>query len=767
MKAIRDEAELIRWTADPYRFMDLDAQLGLCRGVTVDRAGDARFFPQVIPMAEDHTALEVMLAEFREVLESKRFVPLPGDPVNALVARSCYLEPSIVPWLASVGWHLSDSYRDSLLTSLLQTEDPPTQPQGAQHIALRAGQLVAETRAETIARAISDYVDLSNGAFQISASVIGQLMAKQECLTPQYLSPIAPLLSNPNVHFAFTEVAKTILRLAHNTRSTLTRPDWIILLYEIFVEPHHAIEQDVDPVFFGMYHLAKTVQSSQRTAGWHGLRPVAGVVESRVDTEENVKRFPEESLVETLVEVICSEFLVSPETILLAHASSEILDLTEVARRSALRMVRQPSKGATLLSLTSRYPFLIALIRTSLLSHKPNLSLLPIPTSDPSRPLFAPKPAFLSPIAFDYENARKRLVEERVPTHGTLPVAIALLEIFDKDDEALDVVLSHAILNLNPSITHFYLQHGVPLRPHHLAAADHLGIPRLQAISDYLLQKIVEDATEVEPNAMEVEGAMGKRRVVPCAADICQRRGANETHFRKVRSSKSTTITPASIAAGWNSEKLPNFTLPPYPVPPSLHRRPTSLTMANPVAIYDTFSYTGAPQDIATAVIGPCFAFFFRRRRLRFAFIGVVGISIFATWLASLGVSIIYGLFATSSLGIETSTNVFATSNLMTSIWAFLTAATDCIITLSLCFVVKKEIRSFNAQTDYILSRVIKLTMKTGLVTSLFAVIIAFAGLPYPNGTIKDANLAMAFIFPLPSLYRHRDTYHLSCGHRP
>lgn len=37
--------------------------------------------------------------------------------------------------------------------------------------------------------------------------------------------------------------------------------------------------------------------------------------------------------------------------------------------------------------------------------------------------------------------------------------------------------------------------------------------------------------------------------------------------------------------------------------------------------------------------------------------------------------------------------------------------------------------------------------------TAVFAVIIAFAGLPYPNGTIKDANLAMAFIFPLPSLY--------------
>ncbi|KAL8279452.1 hypothetical protein RQP46_008014 [Phenoliferia psychrophenolica] len=477
MKAIRDEAELIRWTADPYRFMDLDWQLALCRSVTVDRRGNARFLPLESPTPEDHTALEVMLAEFREVLESKRFVPLPGDPVNALVARSCYLEPSMVPWLASVGWHLTDSYRESLLTSLLQTEDPQTRPEGVQHIALRGGHLVAETRDETLTRAIADYAELSNGAFQVSASVVGQLMAKKECLTSQYLMPILSLQSNPNFHLSFTDIATTTLRLAHNTRSTLTRPDWIIHLYDLFAKPL---------------------------------------------------------------------FLVSPETILLAHASSDILDLPEVARRSALRMLRQPSKGATLLSLTSRYPFLVPLLRSSLLSHRPNLSLLPISTPDPSRPLFAPNPSFLSPIAFDYEHALgreevlwkkkgagedeeevvklgkidgrgfaapvgfERWVEERVPTHGTLPVAIALLEIFDKDDEALDVVLSHAILNLNPSITHFYLQHGVPLRPHHLAAADHLGLPRLQAISDYLLQKIVEDATETHDERLSAADIVQK-----------------------------------------------------------------------------------------------------------------------------------------------------------------------------------------------------------------------------------------------------------------
>lgn len=37
-------------------------------------------------------------------------------------------------------------------------------------------------------------------------------------------------------------------------------------------------------------------------------------------------------------------------------------------------------------------------------------------------------------------------------------------DMFDKNDEALDIVLGHAILNLNPSVVCAYLKEGVLLR---------------------------------------------------------------------------------------------------------------------------------------------------------------------------------------------------------------------------------------------------------------------------------------------------------------
>lgn len=216
------------------------------------------------------------------------------------------------------------------------------------------------------------------------------------------------------------------------------------------------------------------------------------------------------------------------------------------------------------------YPYLKSYIRDEVLAHRIHLKNLPPSTSqDAYRPTFSNlRPNFLSPLAFDYANAKLRFpsslgpnpwvelgysptsssrsvdpnlstsiwpmetkefirkvgdeevrlgkvtgripqrskytftegrwgvvppesnewIYERIPDHS-LPVAIALLvcrsyrcfrtrcavltvflssgiaqDLFEKKDEVLDVMLTHALLNLNPIVANFYLAEGVPLR---------------------------------------------------------------------------------------------------------------------------------------------------------------------------------------------------------------------------------------------------------------------------------------------------------------
>lgn len=237
------------------------------------------------------------------------------------------------------------------------------------------------------------------------------------------------------------------------------------------------------------------------------------------------------------------------------------------------------SQGTTLLGLLNLYPFLIKHVRDEILRHKISIDLLqPADSADPSRPLYSShKPSFLSPIAFDYQNALEHFsfdlgpspwhencyaavpplcsppspfaesvwpisptgystgeggsvdlgsvtgkysaseggaldelaswTKERVPP-GTLPVAIALLDVFDKQNPALDVILSHAVLNLNASVVHFYLKEGVPLRPHHLQALDKLQLPRLTAIDIHLAEQEAARSTA----SVETEPAKRKKR---------------------------------------------------------------------------------------------------------------------------------------------------------------------------------------------------------------------------------------------------------------
>ncbi|KAK4704431.1 hypothetical protein P7C70_g1774, partial [Phenoliferia sp. Uapishka_3] len=565
-----------KWGPELYDFVPLDALVGILHDVTADRPGFR------VPVVTDTARLEVMLADVEEALASKRWVPIPGDPINRLVARTAYLEPKLIPWLAEAGWHHTDEDRDQLLTSLLTSVEPPPLPANVLWETLLDGNIASQTRREIVFRSIRKYHKLSGGLFEISATVCAKLMCNQEMLPlvlelPSYLNSGIPGLENDVLHFSLNALAADVLYFAHNTYSTLSNPKWIKALYENFVRRDSVLRNDM--TLCGLYHLACSVQPADvpthhSRRGKDGERPIAGLVASRIDTKQNVRRFSKAQMTEALVEVLCSEFLVSPEQVLLAHASSDVFDLSEVARLAVVRMLRMPSKGATLLALAIRYPFLVSHIRTTLLSHRISLALLQPTPADPSRPIFNPFPSFVSPIAFDYMNVADRYplglgpnpwvedcyeisrkedeggkrfaqsvwplkevnysyisredkdkavplgkltgqstvsgeslspwVYERTPKHGSLPVAIALLELFEPHDEVLDIVLMHAILNMNPGITAFFLKHGVPLHEHHLEAADKSGLPRLEAINQHLLEKAAAKAIEVRVAAIEV-----------------------------------------------------------------------------------------------------------------------------------------------------------------------------------------------------------------------------------------------------------------------
>lgn len=88
--------------------------------------------------------------------------------------------------------------------------------------------------------------------------------------------------------------------------------------------------------------------------------------------------------------------------------------------------------------------------------------------------------------------------------------------MFDKTDEALDIVLMHAILNLNASVTSFYLREGVPLRPHHLDALDRLRLPRMRCVEDHVtaqaLKQQAEEQARLESGVVKNEHKRGGRK---------------------------------------------------------------------------------------------------------------------------------------------------------------------------------------------------------------------------------------------------------------
>ncbi|KAM0749920.1 hypothetical protein T439DRAFT_326809 [Meredithblackwellia eburnea MCA 4105] len=86
---------------------------------------------------------------------------------------------------------------------------------------------------------------------------------------------------------------------------------------------------------------------------------------------------------------------------------------------------------------------------------------------------------------------------DRTHAKATLPVAVALLQdIFPAGSEVMDVMLSHAILNLNASIVEFYFKEGVPLKPHHVELNTRFFLPRMEAVTKKLVDGLEEDAID-------------------------------------------------------------------------------------------------------------------------------------------------------------------------------------------------------------------------------------------------------------------------------
>ncbi|KAL8290615.1 hypothetical protein RQP46_002873 [Phenoliferia psychrophenolica] len=143
--------------------------------------------------------------------------------------------------------------------------------------------------------------------------------------------------------------------------------------------------------------------------------------------------------------------------------------------------------------------------------------------------------------------------------------------------------------------------------------------------------------------------------------------------------------------------------------------------------------------------------FFINRQGLRIAFISVVCLMVFVSWGTSVGCTIISGLFAAGNQSPIVLSN-WALNDFIAA-WSFLSAGTDSIITVSLVLVLRKEQRGIRRSTDDILRQLISLTMRTGAMTSLFALTCAFVGLGLRNASISSVTMLYLFVYPLSALY--------------
>ncbi|KAL8286731.1 hypothetical protein RQP46_004259 [Phenoliferia psychrophenolica] len=109
------------------------------------------------------------------------------------------------------------------------------------------------------------------------------------------------------------------------------------------------------------------------------------------------------------------------------------------------------------------------------------------------------------------------------------------------------------------------------------------------------------------------------------------------------------------------------------------------------------------------------------------------------------------GLFSAGSTA-PIVTSVYGNLNFIAA-WSFLSAGTDAIITISLVLVLRKEQHGVHRSTHDILSQLISLTMRTGAMTTVFALTCSLVQIAFRDASVDKLNMLQLFAYPLSALY--------------
>jgi hypothetical protein len=126
------------------------------------------------------------------------------------------------------------------------------------------------------------------------------------------------------------------------------------------------------------------------------------------------------------------------------------------------------------------------------------------------------------------------------------------------------------------------------------------------------------------------------------------------------------------------------------------------------------------PKVVPFGMLTACPQFFLHRRALRSAFLVIIRTMIVLAWMLGLGPLLspqypesLYKPYSTCLPAMTISVSLFVSRKLTNAFtyatiggaWAFVSAAVDSLITASLIYVLRQEVRGFNQRTDTILKK--------------------------------------------------------------
>ncbi|KAM0746383.1 hypothetical protein T439DRAFT_384122 [Meredithblackwellia eburnea MCA 4105] len=139
-----------------------------------------------------------------------------------------------------------------------------------------------------------------------------------------------------------------------------------------------------------------------------------------------------------------------------------------------------------------------------------------------------------------------------------------------------------------------------------------------------------------------------------------------------------------------------------------------------------------------------CASLFLWREKERKLFQVVVFTLSVMAFMAVFSVFVLYALYL-NNLSVQ---NGGYLTNILTSVWAFLSAAVDTTITISLVLILRKQVQGFNPEVDDVVTKIIKLGLETGAATTVGAILCAILSLVFPADDLRGANLADAALYP-------------------